>query len=302
MAESKRSSNWGEKETLALLGEIAIGQEMLFSKLSNAITLAQKNRLWASIVNKVNATAGQNRDARACKKRWRDVKSTFLHHKNHASQTGGGKPAPTTPYDELIAQILGENTSLVSGITDVAESLPAGITAPSAKKDEGVVKSLPARINAAPATDNEGEETLEGTANDSAMAWELLDAPAPTPSASYRASTPTPTPSASFTSALSTSYNKASTPTPSHVQQAEADRPMPAHTSAQPTKKRKISTSFIQFMEDEESILTAEWLKSAIEKNRSQVEKNKAKQALCEALKIKTDLEIAQLRAHQQNQ
>ena len=116
MAESKRASNWKDNETFALLGEIALVHETLFARLNNSITLAQKQRLWVSIVIRVNAIGGQKRDVKSCKKRWRDLKFMYLHNQRHAGQTGGGKPAPTTPYDEIIGHILGENTSLVSGI------------------------------------------------------------------------------------------------------------------------------------------------------------------------------------------
>ena len=92
MAESKRGLNWGEKESIVLLSEIAKVHDTLFSRLSSAISNAQKKRQWESIVDAVNAIGGQ-RDLQSCKKRWRDLKAIFLQNQRHAGQTGGGKPA-----------------------------------------------------------------------------------------------------------------------------------------------------------------------------------------------------------------
>lgn len=111
-----KKPNWTDIETDILLEEIMINHAKLVSKLQNSVTIAKKKAIWQSIVEKVNSVSSIQRDAEACKKRWRDIKHSYVARKNTARQTGGGMPPPPAPYEDIIAQILGNDSTLKTGI------------------------------------------------------------------------------------------------------------------------------------------------------------------------------------------
>ncbi|KAL8577725.1 hypothetical protein ACOMHN_065542 [Nucella lapillus] len=63
----------------------------------------------------VNSVGGESRAVESCKKRWKDLKSAFLHKPKYNTGTGGGKPAPPVPFEDLLEQIIGD-TNLTEGI------------------------------------------------------------------------------------------------------------------------------------------------------------------------------------------
>eukprot|EP00745_Piridium_sociabile_P014296 TRINITY_DN21089_c0_g1_i1.p1 TRINITY_DN21089_c0_g1~~TRINITY_DN21089_c0_g1_i1.p1 ORF type:complete len:148 (+),score=35.28 TRINITY_DN21089_c0_g1_i1:326-769(+) len=110
-----KAKNWTDKETEVLLEEVQKEYAILVSQLQNAVTSKKKKIIWKRIADSVNSVGGESRAVESCKKRWKDLKSAFLHKPKYNTGTGGGKPAPPVPFEDLLEQIIGD-TNLTEGI------------------------------------------------------------------------------------------------------------------------------------------------------------------------------------------
>ena len=114
-SKKSKKPNFSDRETEVLLEEVALQYGLLVSQLQNAVTVKKKREIWNKISECVNAVGGNNRDVMSCKKRWKDLKSAYLRKPKLDAGTGGGKPAPAVPFEDMIKQILGD-TNLTGGI------------------------------------------------------------------------------------------------------------------------------------------------------------------------------------------
>lgn len=114
-AKKPKSKNWTTKETVILLEEVQTEYTLLVSQFQNSVTTKKKQAIWKRIADRVNCVGGENRTAESCKKRWKDLKSSYLNKPKFNSGTGGGKPAPPVPFEDLLEQIIGQS-NLTEGI------------------------------------------------------------------------------------------------------------------------------------------------------------------------------------------
>ena len=115
-AKRQKKPNFSAAEMEVLLHEIRINQRLLFTSLTNATTNQKTKEKWDSISEKVNAVGGNGRTCEQVKKKFKDAKKQYLDFKREVGKTGGGPPPVPVPFEDIIAEIVGENTCLTDGI------------------------------------------------------------------------------------------------------------------------------------------------------------------------------------------
>ena len=118
--ERDRAKNFSVDEDRVLRENYAKHKDILTSAQSNKVTNKMKNGVWKSIAASVSALGHENRDANACKIRWKNLSSTakraFNEYRYSQKVTGGGTP-PKSPSAAVISTIeLMKDTAKFKGV------------------------------------------------------------------------------------------------------------------------------------------------------------------------------------------
>ncbi|RUS74332.1 hypothetical protein EGW08_017902 [Elysia chlorotica] len=112
-----RKKNYTDEETRVLLTEMSLERNILIGPLSGPNNnMRRRNEVWSAIVDKINAMAGLGRTIDEVRKKWKDLRASAIKYKSEAKRTGGGPPPRPPPFLELIELIMGEESTLGSGI------------------------------------------------------------------------------------------------------------------------------------------------------------------------------------------
>jgi len=112
-----RKANFSDVEIRALLGTVLAERDIIQCKLQCGLTLRRKNEAWGRVVTAVNAVSlAAVRTVDDCRKKWKDVKAAVLKEQLEMKKTGGGGPVKESPYKDLVWQIIGDRSDVVSGI------------------------------------------------------------------------------------------------------------------------------------------------------------------------------------------
>ena len=118
----ERKANFTDEEVKVLLELYQQHFHVLYSKFSSAITQQKKTAVWAQIAATVSSSSHAVREVMDVRKKWVDLKMAALKANSEATrpQTGVG-PKPERPwFTDLILDILGQDSCLVSGIAGKA--------------------------------------------------------------------------------------------------------------------------------------------------------------------------------------
>jgi len=117
MTDSKKrdcKANFSDAEIRSLLKTVLGESNVIQSKLQCGLTLRRKNEAWGRLVTAVNAASiAAMRSVDDCRRKWKDVKAAVLKEQ---LETGGGGPLKESPYNDLVWQIIGDRSDVVSGI------------------------------------------------------------------------------------------------------------------------------------------------------------------------------------------
>ena len=111
-----RKANFTDIEVRVMLEEISIDHRILFMANTQSVTNKVKARTWSKITEKVSACGVAVRSPQEVKDKWRSLKGAVLNKQRQRSKTGGGPKEKTLPYEDLILTIIGENSTLYTGI------------------------------------------------------------------------------------------------------------------------------------------------------------------------------------------
>ena len=111
-----RKANFSDSEVRVMLEEINIDHRVLFMANTQSVTNKVKARTWQKITEKASACSVAVRSPQEVKDKWRSLKGAVLNKQRQRSKTGGGPEEKTLPYEEMILAIIGENSTLYTGI------------------------------------------------------------------------------------------------------------------------------------------------------------------------------------------
>ncbi|KAL2092732.1 hypothetical protein ACEWY4_012530 [Coilia grayii] len=120
-----RKPNFTSQELNVLVGEVEKRRLVLFSKLKNSVTNAEKKEAWQEVADCVNSVGlGYRRDGANLRNKWRDyssvVKCKAAALRREQQKTGAGRSTvpDLTPLEERVLGILGQ---------EAVEGVPGGI-------------------------------------------------------------------------------------------------------------------------------------------------------------------------------
>jgi len=127
MDQKKNSCNFATCELDVLIAEVEAAKDVLFGKLSSALTSDVKRSCWSNITEKVNSVSGGViRTDKAVKKKWVDlcsvVKKKEAARRRALHSTGGGEFIGTTLSDaevKVVALLTNEAIEGVCGGVDI---------------------------------------------------------------------------------------------------------------------------------------------------------------------------------------
>lgn len=115
-----RNANFSRQEVEVLVEEVSTRRELLLGKFNSVTTAAAKKRGWDCVAREVTAVGVMQRDGKAIKKKFTDMK-TKAKKKGAARarelrKTGGGQPEKIhiDPVEERMLEVIGETA--VEGI------------------------------------------------------------------------------------------------------------------------------------------------------------------------------------------
>ena len=111
-----RKANFTDTEVRVLLEEINLEHHMLFMANTQAVTNKVKTDAWRKITDKISACGVAVRSPQEVKDKWRALKGAVLNKQRQQGKTGGGPEEKPLPYEDLILNIIGENSNLYTGI------------------------------------------------------------------------------------------------------------------------------------------------------------------------------------------
>ena len=113
-----RKSNFNNVEIEIMLDMLFKNSKTITSKFSPSITQRTKNAVWSDIAQAVSACGYAVRTASDIKKKWADLKRIGIHSAAEAThpKTGGGPKPPRPWFVDTVLDVLGEGTSLITGI------------------------------------------------------------------------------------------------------------------------------------------------------------------------------------------
>ncbi|CAG2210822.1 unnamed protein product [Mytilus edulis] len=114
----KRSSNWDSSEISLLRQLVEQNLTIIRSKLTNAITNAQKTGVWKTIACQINALGLHCRTGKEVKTKWQNLqskaKTQYAEKNKYSKQTGGGPaPKPMSNETEKIVEMMKDCSSFV---------------------------------------------------------------------------------------------------------------------------------------------------------------------------------------------
>ncbi|XP_076447247.1 uncharacterized protein LOC143284470 isoform X2 [Babylonia areolata] len=312
METKKKRPNFSDLETQVLLEEVGTEQGLINSRLQAGTTIKKKRAVWQKIADQVNAVGGHNRDADACKKRWKDLKEAYHKKKKVATGTGGGPPPPRVPFEEVLDQLLG-SSFLRTGVDDELDTYSQDQAGNTADVSVIAVSSTPLpSVTKQPcsrsATVTSAPESYETTVHNISVPLEpagpsvvmLPDLDTEDDGGQSCAVSPIPF----MCTPVTTCCSQSDPPSSRKVQESSFQTPQPS-TSRAPSSSSSTSTSFPQDpprtskkrkhpsqqsdpCEESETELHKQFLKSQLQKNKEQT-------TLVTLLQKKTKLEIRKL-------
>ena len=111
-----RKANFTDTEVRVLLEEINLEHHILFMANTQAVTNKVKTDAWRKITDKISACGVAVRSPQEVKDKWRALKGAVLNKQRQQGKTGGGPEEKPLPYEDLILNIIGENSNLYTGI------------------------------------------------------------------------------------------------------------------------------------------------------------------------------------------
>ena len=111
-----RKANFTDTEVRVLLEEINLEHHILFMANTQAVTNKVKADAWRKITDKISACGVAVRSPQEVKDKWRALKGAVLNKQRQQGKTGGGPEEKPLPYEDLILNIIGENSNLYTGI------------------------------------------------------------------------------------------------------------------------------------------------------------------------------------------
>ena len=111
-----RKANFTDTEVRVLLEEINLEHHILFMANTQAVTNKVKTDAWRKITDKISACGVAVRSPQEVKDKWRALKGAVLNKQRQQGKTGGGPEEKALPYEDLIWNIIGENSNLYTGI------------------------------------------------------------------------------------------------------------------------------------------------------------------------------------------
>ncbi|XP_014678044.1 PREDICTED: nuclear apoptosis-inducing factor 1-like isoform X2 [Priapulus caudatus] len=108
-AEAKRRPNWRREEIEVLAEACLERQDVVRGRLSNNLTVNQKNDNWREIADSVNAIGMMDRHPAECKIKWTNYTSELRkkerHNATEARRTGGGQPS-VIQFSDIESQVI----------------------------------------------------------------------------------------------------------------------------------------------------------------------------------------------------
>ncbi|XP_078506551.1 uncharacterized protein LOC144766645 [Lissotriton helveticus] len=121
--KKSRKKRFSPQENRILITEVVKHHQRLF--VTSTVSLATKNGIWQSIVDKVNAVGVLKRSIQEVKRRWNDIKrktqQKLANNRKAAMQTGGGSPAPQEEMEEMVSTVISRETVAGVGGPDTAQ-------------------------------------------------------------------------------------------------------------------------------------------------------------------------------------
>ena len=111
-----RKPNYTDLEISTLLEEIMMERATLFSSFNTTVTIKMKNEKWDRITSAVNACGVALRARQDLRDKWKSLKSDVIAKDKKSVKTGGGPPDPSLPFEEVIRQIIGQDSNLFEGV------------------------------------------------------------------------------------------------------------------------------------------------------------------------------------------
>ena len=111
-----RKANFTDTEVRVLLEEINLEHHVLFMANTQAVTNKVKADAWRKITDKISACGVAVRSPQEVKDKWRALKGAVLNKQRQQGKTGGGTEEKPLSYEDLILNIIGENSNLYTGI------------------------------------------------------------------------------------------------------------------------------------------------------------------------------------------
>lgn len=132
--KKKRSSNFNPRELTCLVDGVQNQNEILFSKLNNAVTNQRKGKIWEKITSEVNClNTGGERSVKEIKTKWAKLLSECklkAANINAAKQKTGGGPMPPELTDlesKVVSCLSNELIYGISGGADTSRTLAASV-------------------------------------------------------------------------------------------------------------------------------------------------------------------------------
>ncbi|CAG9764633.1 unnamed protein product [Ceutorhynchus assimilis] len=126
MDNLKKGSSVTEDQKKLMLEFIKKNQKLISGKFSNEFTQKQSQSLWQELTTLLNSCPGANKDWKAWRKTWQDIRSRTktkqAKNKTQQEATGGGnfENNPVTPFEAQILDII--KSVSIEGHTNVSES------------------------------------------------------------------------------------------------------------------------------------------------------------------------------------
>ena len=112
-----RKKNFIPSEIRVLVEEVANDGPWLMAKNNAKITNKKKEARWIEIaIIRVSACGAATRSWIEVREKFKKLRSDVINRQRELKRTGGGKPPPEIPYEDIILYIIGSGSNLVKGI------------------------------------------------------------------------------------------------------------------------------------------------------------------------------------------
>ncbi|XP_025091604.1 uncharacterized protein LOC112562532 isoform X2 [Pomacea canaliculata] len=115
-SKKQRRANWTSREIWMLLEEVKLERECIMCPQTNETSNKKKAVTWQKIADRLTATCGVDiRTAQNVREKWGFLKSD-AQSRRHKQKTLGGGAVKESEYDNMILEIIGEDSALIDGI------------------------------------------------------------------------------------------------------------------------------------------------------------------------------------------